>query len=180
MNWRFIYFFDIETNLSASEIADRLQSISRPGRSFMQTVNPDEMFKGEYKEYIGNVDTSGFRLKKSYYSMRGTTMGLLLTGMIEERSTQTIVHVKCKPPTVNLLWFLFPPFWMMLGGCVALDHYFLQNVPVITLLCLLLLAYFYRIVLAQFIRHANDNKEYLERLLKRQINSGGFINIFFS
>lgn len=180
MNWRFVYLFDIETTLPATEVANKLQSVSRRQRSFLQALNPDKMFAGEYKEYIGDVDASGFRLKKKYYTAKGTTMGVMLYGTIKERGSQTIIHVKCSPPRINLLWLLFPPFWMMIGGCVALDQQFFHKVPVLTLVCLLLLAYFYRIVLAQFTSNCNDNKEHLEHLFKEQTNSGIFIKSFFS
>ena len=179
MNWRFVYFFDIETNLSAAEVVNRLQSVSRPKKNIVQTLNPDEMFTGEYKEYIGNVDDTGFRLQKRYYTTRSRTMGLILKGTIEERSGQTLIHVRCTPPLSNLLWFVFPPLWMMIGFCIAWDYSLLHKVPLFTLLCLLLLTYLYRVVLAQFTRRASDNKEYFERLLQKQTNRGNFINILF-
>jgi hypothetical protein len=156
MKWWFHETVSMPTALPAREIMDRIRTISRPHHSLTDTLDPDHTFEDNYKIYVGKINERDFRVKRSYYTLtsrgRGRTMGLMVIGHV----IASTLYLRFTVPAINLLWLLFPPLWMLVGGAYALDYFFLRGIPVFTLVAVLLVFYMYWVVLAQFRRHARQ------------------------
>ena len=169
MKWLFVENFDIETGLSHEEIINKIKMVSRPKHGILYALNPDHIFEDRYKKYVGTINDSDFRFKKRYYTVgsRGTaiTMGLIIHGKITDDFYKRVLHLKFTAPPSNLLWFLFPPLWLLLGLTEYLDSTYLHSIPVLTVVVLLLLVYLYRLALARFRYNAKNTRNDFDILL---------------
>ncbi len=161
MKWWFLEKATIaETTLSDSEVRERILTIARPKHRILDTLNPDHTFADDYKTYVGTIGENSFRVKRGYSTMgtrgRVSSVGLVVIGHIGGSHQNATLDLRFTVPAINLLWFLFPPLWMLVFVAYAADYGFLHGIPVFTLLVLLLLFYLYWMVLAQFRRHAKQ------------------------
>ena len=154
MKWWFFEQADIETTLPAAAVMEQIKTIARDRHGLIDTLNPDHQFNDDYKVYVGTIGAEDFRVKRRYVyaTGRGTSqsMGVVIKGHLEDAFNGRVLHLRFTPPVSNLLWFLFPPLYMMLGAAYAADVAFLKGIPVITLLAFMLLFYLYWVVLASF------------------------------
>ncbi len=156
MKWWFFEQADITTSLPAAAAMERISTIARNRHGIIDTLNPDHQFNDQYKLYVGTIGAVDFRVKRryAYATARGSSqsMGLVIKGQLEDTFKQRVLHLRFTVPASNLLWFLFPPLWMMVGAAYAADTAYFKGIPVVTLLAFALIFYLYWLVLAQFRR----------------------------